>query len=225
GEADEALALFGEGDLSQADTLLQTARAHALLGDWDAALAALEQGPAGGRPQVEGLISAAAARYHRGDKGGAATAAASLMARYPGDRRVLHAAVSLGALSNNIDMTEQASRLLQMLPKRPTASDGNGQLARSKAEEDLWATHLALGAAGAPTPSCRRALSKAVHLSPSSTRSWARLGAVAADATALIETPPGAPSSSSPDSTISSKLAEACVSTAEKQAMFGLLGK
>lgn len=62
---------------------------------------------------MEGLISAAAARYHRGDKGGAATAAASLMARYPGDRRVLHAAVSLGALSNNIGMTEQASRLLQ----------------------------------------------------------------------------------------------------------------
>lgn len=71
------------------------------------------QGPAGGRPIVDGLISAAATLYHRGDKRGATAAAASLMARYPENRRVLHAAVSLGALSDNTDMTEQASRLLQ----------------------------------------------------------------------------------------------------------------
>lgn len=112
-----------------------------------------------------------------------------------------------------------------MLPKRPTASDGNGQLARSQAEEDLWASHLALRAAGAPSTLSRRALSKAVHLSPSSTRSWARLGAVAADATALTETSPTGAPGPAPADTIGSKLAEACVSTAEKQAMFGLLGK
>ena len=72
------------------------------------------QDPAGRRTRVEGLISAAATLYHRGDKRGAAAAAGSLMARYPDDRRVLHAAVSLGALSENTDMTEQASRLLQV---------------------------------------------------------------------------------------------------------------
>lgn len=113
----------------------------------------------------------------------------------------------------------------QMLPKRATASDGNGQLARSQAEEDLWAIHLALRAVGAPAPSSRRALSRAVHLSPSSTRSWARLGTVAADATALAEEPPAGAPSPAPDNIIASKLAGACVSTAEKQAMFGLLGK
>ena len=62
---------------------------------------------------MEALISAAAAKYHRGDKQGAIDAADSLMALYPGHRRVLHAAVALGALGGNSDMTEQASRLLQ----------------------------------------------------------------------------------------------------------------
>lgn len=62
---------------------------------------------------MEGLISAAATLYHRGDKRGAAAAAGSLMARYPEDRRVLHAAVSLGALNDDTDMTRRASRLLQ----------------------------------------------------------------------------------------------------------------
>ena len=62
---------------------------------------------------MEGLISAAAVLYHRGDKRDAAAAAGSLMGRYPQDRRVLHAAVSLGALSNDTDMMGRASRLLQ----------------------------------------------------------------------------------------------------------------
>ena len=112
-----------------------------------------------------------------------------------------------------------------MLPKRPIAGDADGRHARSLAEEDLWAIHLALRAAGAPASLSRRALSKAVHLFPSSTRSWARLGAIAADSTALVEPPAESPGHAAPADTLGSKLAEGCVSAAEKQALFGLLAR
>lgn len=112
-----------------------------------------------------------------------------------------------------------------MLPKRPIAGDVDGRLARSQAEEDLWATHLALRAAGAPASLSMRVLSKAVHLFPSSTRSWARLGAMAADSTALVEPPAASSSHAAPVDTLGSKLADACVSAAEKQPLFALLAK
>ena len=77
---------------------------------------------------MEGLIPAAAAKYHGGDEQGAIDATDFLMARYPGHRRVLHAAVALGALGGNSDTTEQASRLLQA--RSNSAFDLNGRYNR-----------------------------------------------------------------------------------------------
>lgn len=59
-------------------------------------------------------MSDAAIRHHRGDAQGAREAAASLMDRYPTDRRVLRAAVSLGALTGDTGITKRASRMLQV---------------------------------------------------------------------------------------------------------------
>lgn len=69
------------------------------------------------------------------------------------------------------------------LPQVPAAraTDPTGQLGRAMAEEGLWATYLAMQAAGVPPHVSRRALSKAIHISPSSVRSWARLGMVTVD--------------------------------------------
>lgn len=51
---------------------------------------------------------------------------------------------------------DDASLLLQTLPKRATSSDPGGSLARQHAaEEDLWAIHLAMRAAGAPDSESR----------------------------------------------------------------------
>lgn len=76
----------------------------------------------------------------------------------------------------------------------------------------------------------RRALSNAVHLSPSSISSWARLGAATADAAAALaedhlSTPTAVNGTGGGGGTVSSKLAEACLSATEKHAMFSLLGK
>lgn len=57
-----------------------------------------------------------------------------------------------------------------------------------------------------------------MHLSPSSIRSWARLGVFVADSAASEGLP-------SARDTASSNLAEACVAAAEKHAMSSLLGK
>lgn len=57
-------------------------------------------------------MSAAAMRYHRGDKNGAAEAAASLMKLYPKDRRSIFTALTLGALAGDVDLVKRASRSL-----------------------------------------------------------------------------------------------------------------
>ncbi|CAB1097731.1 unnamed protein product [Ectocarpus sp. CCAP 1310/34] len=301
GAAEEAVACLGEAELAQADNALQLGRAHALLGNWDTALAALEEEVAVGdamqderwianiawevmelvfatsfgrniiyqlvdrvgahqhvqishptpvtaRPfalvgavlttlsfilrgilesplGVDGLISGAAVRYLRGDTSGAAAAAGTLMAQRPGDRRVLHTVVSLAALVGDSGLVQQASRAMQArealgvrvrtLPKRATSSDHGGSFARQHAaEEDLWAIHLAMRATGFPDSESRRALLKAVHLSPSSITSWARLGAATADSAAATDG----------RGRVSAKVGEACLSAAEKLAMFELLG-
>lgn len=75
-----------------------------------------------------------------------------------------------------------------------------------------------------------------MHLSPSSISSWARLGAATADAAAATHaeghrpTPIAASGADgggggSGGDAVSSRLAEACLSAAEKHAMFSLLGK
>lgn len=74
-----------------------------------------------------------------------------------------------------------ADRDGQTLPQVPSAADPTGQAGRAIAEEGLWATHLAMRAEGAPRSVSRRALSRALHISPCSVRSWARLGMVAVD--------------------------------------------
>lgn len=61
-----------------------------------------------------------------------------------------------------------------------------------------------------------------MHLSPSSISTWARLGADAADA-AASHTQEALSSANTPS--VSAKLAEACLSAAEKHAMFCLLAK
>lgn len=69
-----------------------------------------------------------------------------------------------------------------------------------------------------------------MHLSPSSISTWARLGAATADG-AAAQAEEGASSSGSGGGsaesgrTVSAKLAEACLSAAEKHAMFALLAK
>ncbi|CAN0442108.1 unnamed protein product, partial [Ectocarpus sp. 12 AP-2014] len=91
-------AYLGEAEPAQAENALQLGRAHALLGNWDAALVALEEeSPLG----VDGVISGAAVMYLRGDTSGAAAAAGTLMAQRPEDRRVLHTVVSLAALAGD----------------------------------------------------------------------------------------------------------------------------
>lgn len=80
--------------------------------------------------------------------------------------------------------------------------------------------------AGEPESLSRRALCAAVHLSPSSVRSWARLGAaVTESAVALPPTlDPATEEDASPDG-VSSELAGACVAVAESRAMFSVLAK
>lgn len=60
-----------------------------------------------------GLLSGIAARYRSGDKVGSAEASASLMARYPKDRRVVLMAISLGALIRDRERTQEALRQLE----------------------------------------------------------------------------------------------------------------
>lgn len=62
---------------------------------------------------MNSLVSRAAVRYLQGDEAGAAAAATELMARQPGDRRVLHTVVSLAALVGDSGLAQQASRALQ----------------------------------------------------------------------------------------------------------------
>ncbi|CAM9704269.1 unnamed protein product [Scytosiphon promiscuus] len=220
-EAEEAASYLEDAGAPQVDNKLQLGRARALLGEWDAAVEALEQVSVG----VDGLISCAAVRYLRGDDSGAIAAAGALMASHPDKRRVLHTVVSLAALAGDAGLAQQASRLLQGLPKRPTAADSDGRLSRQHvAEEDLWAIHLAMRATDAPDVKSRRALSKAVHLSPSSISSWARLGAAAADSAAAVATT-STKSGDDGGTEVSSKLAEDCLLAAEKLAMFSLLGR
>eukprot|EP00903_Cladosiphon_okamuranus_P012909 g12052.t2 len=233
GEAEEAVYCLGADDVTEADSMLMPnlhlGRAYALMEDWDKALGALEKDPDG----VDTMVSMAVVSYLRGDENGATAAATELVARHPGDRRMLHAVISLAALVGDSGLAQQASRALQALPKRPTASDADGRLSRQNAaEEDLWAIHLAMRATGAPDAACRRALSKAVHLSPSSISSWARLGAATADEAASHSgqgVHPGCSGGGSDGASrglaVSAKLAEACLASAEKHAMYSLLAK
>lgn len=69
----------------------------------------------------------------------------------------------------------------QTLSRIPSAADPTGQAGRLLSEEALWASHLAMRAAGAPASISRRALCRAVHVSPASVRSWARLGMLVVD--------------------------------------------
>lgn len=113
----------------------------------------------------------------------------------------------------------------QTIPRRPSASDPDGRVAMVDAEEDMWVTHLAMRTVGAPESLSRRALCKAVHLSPSSIQSWARLGANISDAAATGAGCSPVPASQAHATCVSSTLARACFAVAEKQAMFSLLGK
>lgn len=80
--------------------------------------------------------------------------------------------------------------------------------------------------AGASESLSRRALCAAVHLSPSSVRSWARLGAVITESAVTLPPTldPATDEGTSPDC-ISSELAGACVAVAESRAMFSVLAK
>lgn len=119
--------------------------------------------------------------------------------------------------------------LHQALPLSVKASDRNGRAGRATAEDGLWTSFLALRATGASNAESRRALCKSVHLSPSSVKSWARLGTVLADDAvrrhqALIS---GLASSSHTEPSEideSADLAMTCLRAAEKQALFKLLG-
>lgn len=109
------------------------------------------------------------------------------------------------------------------------ASDRNGRAGRAAAEDGLWTSFLALRATGASNAESRRALCKSVHLSPSSVKSWARLGTVLADDAVLRHQAriSGLASSSHTEPSgidESADLAMTCLKAAEKQALFNLMG-
>lgn len=90
----------------------------------------------------------------------------------------------------------------------------------------MFAAHLAMRTVGEAESLSRRALCAAVHLSPSSVRSWARLGAVVTDS--AVDLPPTsipATDDGTSQDYVSSELAESCVAVAESQAMFSVLSK
>lgn len=73
----------------------------------------MTQVQAGDSAEVGAIISAAATCYWKGDKVGATEAAASLLATYPTDRRVVLTCMALGALTGDGKMTHRAVRILQ----------------------------------------------------------------------------------------------------------------
>lgn len=117
----------------------------------------------------------------------------------------------------------------QTLPVCPKAFDPDGRAMRAAIEEELWASHLALRAAGEPDSVSRRALCKAVHLSPSSVRSWIRLGTVVADAAVSRHStlPFTSPSSTREcaEHKVPAELAHACLTVGKEQAKLKILNK
>ncbi|CAM9853966.1 unnamed protein product [Discosporangium mesarthrocarpum] len=182
GMANEAVEALQQGDQAQVDFFLQLGRAHAMAGDWDGALAAFSQVEPGSREAAGVLLSEAAMCLKRGEQQEAQKVALKLARVHTQNRLGLIGALCVGALTKDIGILEQVAALLSNLQQNKWNPNGNNR--GISVEQALRVTHMATCAMGTQDKINRRALCKAVHVMPTSSQSWAMLGADLADSVA-----------------------------------------
>ncbi|CAM9508326.1 unnamed protein product [Choristocarpus tenellus] len=144
----------------------------------------------------------------------AKTAASAIIKHLPNNWLGVLTAMSVGALAGDLNLVQDGTRLLYGLVHWPNQTVRNRDLA--VLEETLLSIHTALRATRAPAAMNCRALSKAIHLMPTSVGSWVNLGAVLADSAA------GEEGRGMEEATV--RLSQSCALASEVQVRAALLG-
>lgn len=112
----------------------------------------------------------------------------------------------------------------QILVLGAGSNASGGFAARDKLEDALWAYFRAMQACGAPEAISRRALCRSIHVSPSSVKSWTRLGTAATEACMGTSAREGSRRALD-DGVMTADTARACVATAIRLATAALRRK